>query len=334
MKLVGRHDWVLVGALGFAFIVVFAGPIRYLLSVARDVERSSGLTLVPALVIPMRCGLPSRGKHAHAAAEAAEAIQSESRVTEMERLVLFGHGLGRSLDVDAIRDVVQQHLPKLAETDEAWVMTRSDGHWQALFGSSREARREFERAHERVADGTLAGDTGQWPTDPVSAEGHLCVPMTAGGVSVGVLGVPDSAGPFGDGRRRVLAAAATLLGTSLRNAQLVRELKDNSVRDVLTGCFNRPHAMEIIDFELRRARRSQMSVSLIPFDLDRFAEVNDRRHCGDAGWRWSARMRDVLRGSDFAPLRRRRVFVPPPETPLEGAKRVADTLRHDLADCN
>ena len=48
----------------------------------------------------------------------------------MERLVLFGQGLGRSLDVEAIRDIVQQHLPKLAGTDEAWVMTRSDGHSQ------------------------------------------------------------------------------------------------------------------------------------------------------------------------------------------------------------
>jgi len=51
MKLVGRQDWVLVGALGFAFAVIFAGPIRYLLNVAWDVERSSGLTLVPALII-------------------------------------------------------------------------------------------------------------------------------------------------------------------------------------------------------------------------------------------------------------------------------------------
>jgi len=78
----------------------------------RDVERSSRLTLVPALVILIVVlAFHQQGKRqeapAHAAAEAAEAIQSESRVTEMERLVLFGQGLGRSLDVDAIRDIVQ-----------------------------------------------------------------------------------------------------------------------------------------------------------------------------------------------------------------------------------
>jgi hypothetical protein len=40
---------VLLGGLAVALIVVFARPIRYLLDLARDVEQSSGLALVPAL---------------------------------------------------------------------------------------------------------------------------------------------------------------------------------------------------------------------------------------------------------------------------------------------
>ena len=133
----------------------------------------------------------------------------------------------------------------------------------------------------------------------------------------------------------MLAAAATLLGISLRNAQLLREVKDHSLRDGITGCFNRTHAMDIIDVELRRARRSQMSVSLIMFDLDHFKEVNDRygHLCGDAVLAAvGALMRDVLRGSDFKCRYGGEEFlVLLPETPLEGAKRVADTLRHDLS---
>ena len=66
--------------------------------------------------------------------------------------------------------------------------------------------------------------------------------MTAGGHVVGVLGVPESAGLFGDGRQRALAATATLLGVSLRNAQLFCELRDDSVRDGLTGCYHRTHS--------------------------------------------------------------------------------------------
>ena len=94
--------------------------------------------------------------------------------------------------------------------------------------------------------------------------------------------------------------------------------------------------MDIIDVELRRARRSQMSVSLIMFDLDHFKEVNDRHGhlCGDAVLAAvGARMRDVLRGSDFKCRYGGEEFlVLLPETPLEGAKRVADTLRRDLSE--
>ena len=51
MNLVGRQDRILLAGLALALIVVFARPIRYLLDLARDVEASSGLALVPALII-------------------------------------------------------------------------------------------------------------------------------------------------------------------------------------------------------------------------------------------------------------------------------------------
>ena len=35
-----------------------------------------------------------------------EYVQAEWHATEMERLVMFGQALGRSLDIDTIRDVV------------------------------------------------------------------------------------------------------------------------------------------------------------------------------------------------------------------------------------
>ena len=162
------------------------------------------------------------------------------------------------------------------------------------------------------------------------------MPMTAGGSSVGVLGVPESCGPFDEARQGILSAAATLLGVAIRNAQLFGELRETSLRDGLTGCFNRTHALEVIDMELRRARRSQMPVSLIMFDLDHFKDINDRygHLCGDAVLAAvGARMREVLRGSDLKCRYGGEEFlVLLPETALEGAQRVADTLRRQLAD--
>ena len=72
------------------------------------------------------------------------------------------------------------------------------------------------------------------------------------------------------------------------------------------------------------------------FDLDHFKDVNDRygHLCGDAVLAAVGRkMRDVLRGSDLKCRYGGEEFlVLLPETPIEGAKRVADTLRRDLGD--
>lgn len=125
---------MLLGGLAIALVVVFAKPLQYLLDLARDVEQSSGLTLVPALItLAVAFLFHQQSKRqeakAHAAAAEAEAFEAEARAAEMERLVTFGQALGRSLDIEAICNVVVQHLPKLTGSDEAWAMTRFDGHW-------------------------------------------------------------------------------------------------------------------------------------------------------------------------------------------------------------
>jgi len=339
MNAIGRQDRVLLGGLAVALIVVAAKPIRYLLDLARDVERSSGLALIPALLVLTVVFLfHQQGKRqearARAAAAEADARQAGTRAAEMERLVTFGQALGRSLDVDAIRDVVLQHLPRLSGSDEAWVLLRTGGQWRPLVGPAPENRREVEAARERVAEQALVAD-GAWSTAAATVDGHLCLPLNAAGHPVGVLGIPD-AGEAIASRQRILEMAAALLAISLRNAQLFDELRENSLRDGLTGCFNRTHAIEMIDTELRRARRSQLPVSLIMFDLDHFKDINDRygHLCGDSVLAAvGAKMREVLRGSDVKCRYGGEEFlVLLPETPIEGAKRVADTLRRELAE--
>ena len=338
MSFVARQDRMLLAGLALALIVVFARPIRYLLDLASDVEKSSGLALVPALIILTAVFLfHQQGKRqeskALAAAAEADAQQAEARAMEMERLVNFGQALGRSLDIEAIREVVLHHLPKLAGTDDAWVLLRAGSRWEALAGTLTETRREIERAREHIADRVLSSQAS-WTAGAVAGEGHICLPLTAGGHLVGVMGIPEDT--FAEGRRRTVAMSAALLAIGIRNAQLFNEVRDNSLRDGLTGCFNRTHAIDVIDTELRRARRSQMPVSLIMFDIDHFKHINDRHGhlCGDAVLAGvGGRMRELLRGSDLKCRYGGEEFlVLLPETALEGAKRVADTLRLELAD--
>jgi diguanylate cyclase (GGDEF)-like protein len=339
MNIVARQDRVLLVGLAVALFVVFAKPIRYLLDLARDVEQSYGLALVPALIIltvVFVFHLHGKRQEAKALAAAAEleARAAQAIAAEMEQLVDFGQALGRSLDHDAIRDVVVQHLPKLAGTEGAWVMLRTDDHWEGFVGTARETRRDVEQTREHMADRALGADVS-WSQQMLASQGEFCLALTAGGRGLGVLGIPQTAEAVTGDRRRVVAAAAALLAISLRNAQLFHELRENGLRDGLTGCFNRTHAMEVIDTELRRARRSRLPVSVIMLDIDKFKALNDRygHLCGDAALAAIGHcMRDVLRGSDLKCRYGGEEFlVLLPETPLDGAKRVADTLRREIA---
>jgi diguanylate cyclase (GGDEF)-like protein len=340
MNLVGRQDRRLLVGMVIAAVVLIARPVQQLLDVAHDVERTLGLSLVPAFVVlsvALILHRQAKAYEAKAAGQSAEARAQQARATttQIERLAAYGQLLERSTDIDAIRDAAAQHLPKLTESDDVWVMTREEQGWRALNGTSTEGRADVEQTHAYVAERALSGDPIA-ATKPIESDGHLCVPLVGGGELAGVLGVPQSSGPFTNLRQRMIAAVAALTGLALRNAQLARHVRDHAVRDPLTGCFTRAYGLDLIDAELRRARRSQTPVSMISFDIDHLRTVNERHGfaCGDAVLRAvGARLQELLRGSDVRCRYGGEEFVVLlPETPLEGARRVADTLRREIAD--
>jgi diguanylate cyclase (GGDEF)-like protein len=216
----------------------------------------------------------------------------------------FGRTLAQALDFEAIRDAASEHLPTLMPDHTSWAMVR-----------------------------TSMGTPLQPLTSTAESAGDIRFPMIVGGDPVGVLGVSPEP-PLTEDQRGVLTAAAAMLAVSLKNAELFREVRDNSVRDSLTACVNRKHAIEVMDAELRRARRSKLPLSLLMFDLDRFKDINDRRGhlCGDAVLAMvGQRMNAVLRGSDLKCRYGGEEFlVLLPDTPIEGAQRVAETLRREL----
>ena len=336
MRFFGRQDLLLLGGLTAALVIIFSAPISRLLDYARDVERQSGLTLMPALVLLTGVYSFHQFWRRHSIQEKAVAAEAatrfaEHRAEEMERLVAFGQALGRSLDYDAIRGAIGQHLTHLCGTDRVWVLVHDGADWLALSGDTRGAENVLQA-------GDMAAELlGKQCDDPKAVEGRtIGFPLIVGGETVGVLGVKPGSDIIPQDRRRIIEEAAALLAVSVKNAQLFREVKENSVKDALTSCFTRGHSLEVIDSELRRARRSQTPVSLIMFDLDHFKDVNDRygHLCGDAVLNAiGKRMKEVLRGSDLKCRYGGEEFlVLLPETPLHGARRVADTLRREIAE--
>jgi diguanylate cyclase (GGDEF)-like protein len=337
MKMFRRQDLLLIGALIIALVVVFSSSISRLLDYAREVERRSGLTLMPTLVILTGAfffHLYSRNHQQQARAEAAlrATKEAEQRADELERLVAFGQALGRALDFDTIRIAVTQHLPAIAGTDKVWVLVREGAEWHALSGDTRGAEEVLRWGD--LAEQLLAGKADDLAEHPAGRA--IGFPLIVGGSAMGVLGVRPKEGALAADRWRIIEAAAAMLAVSVKNAQLFHEVRASSVRDALTGAVTRGHGLDVVDAELRRARRSQRPVSMIVFDLDRFADLNDRygHICGDAVLSAvGKRIKAVLRGSD---LRCRygsdEFLVLLPETPLQGARRVAETLRREIAE--
>ncbi|MDQ2799721.1 MAG: diguanylate cyclase, partial [Armatimonadota bacterium] len=72
----------------------------------------------------------------------------------------------------------------------------------------------------------------------------------------------------GVARRRAFDAAFDMAVAASRAAQL-------SMRDAMTGGFNRRHLETVLDLELARAARHRHPFSLVMFDLDHFKAVND-----------------------------------------------------------
>jgi diguanylate cyclase (GGDEF)-like protein len=117
---------------------------------------------------------------------------------------------------------------------------------------------------------------------------------------------------------------------------LLEELYESSVRDPLTGAFNRRHFGERLEAELAYAKRHVAELSLLLLDIDYFKKINDQYgHLeGDRVLRalthacnLSLRTEDVLArygGEEFAVLLR--------GVPLDGAARAGERLRRAIAE--
>jgi diguanylate cyclase (GGDEF)-like protein len=329
MRLIGRHDTVLLGGAAVAIFVVFSPALERVFDYVRSVDEARGLRMLPGLLILATVfvfqQLRKRQEiRAEAIGAAAAARLATERAAEMERLVTFGQSLARSLEESSIRNAAIAHIPLLAPGRSSWVLVGQGGEWQPLMAIGDGAPELRERA-ARCAVGEADPSVGE--------TGDVTFPMIVAGKPIGVLGVAAMP-PISDQQRGVLTAAAALLAVSLKNAELFRDVHDHSVRDALTGCYNRTHGLEVMNAELRRARRSQLPISLLMFDLDHFKKINDRygHLCGDAVLaEVGSRMKAVLRTSDMKCRYGGEEFVVLlPETPLSGALRVADNLRNEF----
>jgi diguanylate cyclase (GGDEF)-like protein len=141
----------------------------------------------------------------------------------------------------------------------------------------------LRRTQVHVVDAQRGGVLCQHaPTPPPAAA--LCLALTAQGDTLGVLtiaflGTADGARPapiaVSDAVVALARAAADRAALAIANLRLRESLRAQSVRDPLTGVFNRRYLDETLEREIRRAQRTNRPLGLIIFDIDGFKQFND-----------------------------------------------------------
>lgn len=105
-----------------------------------------------------------------------------------------------------------------------------------------------------------------------AVESYHCEPLLASGEVIGVLyldGLLDEEARF---RLNVLAEN---ISSAMVNRRLQRDLKEQTIRDPLTGLFNRRYMEEALAMEVARSARSKAPLSVIMCDIDHFKRFND-----------------------------------------------------------
>ncbi len=339
IRLTGREDALLFAGLSLALLTVFDQTIGWLLRLASSVESIYHLRLVPALVVLVAVYIVHllmrrREIQMAAAAAEAEARMARERARDLEQLSTFGRALAAALTTDALGATLWRHLPLLAEGRDLWAALGDKQTLSMLVETTGNpaVASAAEDTGRRILSVRPAADREL--TDSIRDGRYRCFIIAAAGRPVGVLGVVEDASPIGERLERLLAAASALLGIAVKNAQLFAETRENALTDPLTQCFNRGHVLQVIEAELRRARRTRSAVSVVMLDIDGFKSINDRVGHLAADRVLSAiggRLRDVLRISD---VRGRfggdEFLIVLPDTPSAGALHVAEALRHEI----
>ena len=340
MRLIARRDTSLVVALVAGTLILFERPFRWLLDLTHDIETRYQVDLLPALTLMVMVFVFHQYKKRLQAKMALAALASEmaearAHTQGLERLISFGQALGNAVDRPALAQVLSRTLPQFIGDRECAVLWRHPGGLDALLTDVRmQQRRPAESLEDMVQRAAAAGCDADLARHGVDDGEDVCVPMFVAGQVAGAIIVRNEP-RLSERERTSLGAAGALIAVAARNAHLLQDARQSGVRDGLTGCVTRAHALEVLQGELRRAARTKRPVSLIMFDIDNFKAINDSLgHLqGDAVLASvGAQLNEVLRSTD---VRCRyggdEFLLILPDTPVLGAQQVAECIRREIA---
>lgn len=224
--------------------------------------------------------------------------EREAMARELSQLGRYGNLLHGCTDLAEILQVSQQLLAQLLPGSAGTIYPLIDGEGLAeathLYGihignTKMQAHHrdcwalQRKRVHLSHSDAPGSACAHIELPEGMDVLSSACIPLTAQGESLGWLYLSTSGhGSFP--KLSVAIAAAEQLALALANLKLRQHLRDLSVRDPLTGLFNRRYLTESLGREMTRCKRRKLPLSVMVLDLDHFKAFNDSlgHQAGDA----------------------------------------------------
>jgi diguanylate cyclase (GGDEF)-like protein len=136
----------------------------------------------------------------------------------------------------------------------------------------------------------------------------VCVPLSAHGESLGLLHLVCPEACLGGAatmaeQQQLAEALAAQVGMALANLRLRETLHQQSIRDALTGLYNRRYLEGTLPREISRAQRGGRMLAVFMLDVDHFKKFNDSygHDAGDAVLKSLGRvLHDSCRQADIA----------------------------------
>jgi diguanylate cyclase (GGDEF)-like protein/PAS domain S-box-containing protein len=211
--------------------------------------------------------LEQRGREIAMLSELGEVLQACLTETEAYGVLapfaqqLFPGSMGALSITRSSRDRVEpvvawgrEGLPEAFTPDDCWALRRG-------------------RVHV-VPDASRGMVCGHVRDD--SPATYVCVPILAKGEALGTLYLAYcEPAPLAPETQQLAVTVAENVGLSMANLRLRETLRLQSIRDPLTGLFNRRYMEESLAREISRCSRNQRPLSVLMMDIDHFKRFND-----------------------------------------------------------
>ncbi|MEB3229893.1 MAG: diguanylate cyclase [Leptolyngbyaceae bacterium] len=172
--------------------------------------------------------------------------------------------------------------------------------------------------------------------DDPSVAATLCIPMIAQGETLGLFFLsspnPDA---LTSAKQQLAHTVAEQIALTLANLNLRATLQNQSIRDPLTGLYNRHYFEETLQREIARAQAKQTEIGVIMVDIDHFKQFNDTYGQGTGDLVMQAigkLLREQVWGVDIAcRYGGEELTVILPDTTLEKAQAKANEIREAIS---